>query len=65
MIKEIALLEEELAGVNEEDMHRHSMGDYYDVFPAGNIMGRKAWLQKHIEKIVVYPENFVVVFRDY
>ncbi|MDD4334792.1 MAG: recombinase family protein [Desulfotomaculaceae bacterium] len=65
LIKEIALLEEELVGVNEEDMRRYSMGDYYDVFPAGDIMVKKTWLQKHIEKIVVSPDNFIVTFKEY
>lgn len=65
LVNEIASLEEELAGISEEEIRRHNMADFYEVFSAGDIFTKKAWLQKHIAKIVVYPERIVVTFREY
>ncbi len=65
LINEISLLEKELGNINENDLRRHSMADYYEIFSTGDIMKKKAWIQKHVTKIVVTPDKFEIVFREF
>jgi hypothetical protein len=60
LTKQIELLSEELRGIKEEDIRRHSMADFYDIFPSADILVQKEWLQRHIQKIVVRPDNIKV-----
>jgi DNA invertase Pin-like site-specific DNA recombinase len=60
LTKQIESLSGELKEIKEEDIHRHSMADFYDIFPSADILVQKEWLQRHIQKIVVRPDDIKV-----
>jgi len=62
--EEIAKLESEVAEIDEDEIRRHSMADFYEVFSSGDVMAKKAWIQKHISKIVAMPDKFRVSFKE-
>lgn len=65
LLEEIASLEGELAGINEEDVRRSSMSDFYDVLQSDDPLVKKFWLQKHIDKIILGRDGFEITFRGY